>query len=209
MVLLILVITLCILATLGYVWQQWKFWAVARHLPGPKSYPFIGSAYKFIGVKNSQIVDILWDMTNKYSTPFKFWLGPKLFVIFDDPKDIQILLHSPNAHCKGETYNLISLMLQSEAESIITSTGERWKHHRKLLNPCFAANILESYIPVFNRGAKTLTEIVGKEVNGEQTFNIEQLIRACTFDMIADTSLGVKLGCQQHGEVPFTTACDR
>jgi Cytochrome P450 len=209
MVLLILVVAVLTLVTLAYVRQQWKYWAVARQLAGPKSYPFIGSAYKFVGVKNSEIVDILMDLIRRYPAPMKFWMGPKLFVITDDPQDIQILLNSPNAHSKGESYNLINLMMQLKAESIITSTGERWKHHRRLLNPCFAANILESYIPVFNRCSQTLAEIVGKEVNGERAFNIEQRIRACTFDMIADTSLGIHLECQQKGEVPFTKACDR
>jgi cytochrome P450 len=132
----------------------------------------------------SEIVDVIKTMVNKYPSPFQYWLGPKLFVFTDNPDDIQILLNSPNAHSKGETYDLIKTMMGSSTDGLISSTGEKWKYHRKLLNPCFGANILESYVPIFNRNANVLKNLVDHQAKIGDVFDIEAKIRACTFDMI-------------------------
>jgi cytochrome P450 len=120
----------------------------------------------------------------KYPSPFKFWLGPDLFIMTDDPDDIQILLNAPNSSYKDEVYKFIEEPFNGLPAGLITANGDAWRHHRKLLNPCFTMNILDTYVPIFNRCARNMSDNVAKHATSGKVFDIAKNIHACSLDMI-------------------------
>jgi cytochrome P450 len=72
----------------------------------------------------------------QYSAPSSVWLGPKLYVLTDNPDDVQILLNAPNSMYKDGVYRFMNCF-DLNAAGLISSSGDTWKYHRKLLNPCF------------------------------------------------------------------------
>jgi cytochrome P450 len=120
----------------------------------------------------------------KYPSPFKFWLGPKLFIITDNPDDIQILLNSPNSSYKDEVYKFMEEPFKLGCGGLISLNGDTWRHHRKLLNPCFTMKILDGYVPIFNKCARNMSDNVAKYAASGEVFNIEKNVHACSLDMI-------------------------
>lgn len=61
--------------------------------------------------------------------------------------------------------------------------GQRWHNHRKLLNPSFNSNIVNKFVPIFNKHFKVLVkEMVQYEHKHE--FDILPPIKSCTLNMI-------------------------
>jgi cytochrome P450 family 4 len=131
-------------------------------------------------------------MVRRYGTPTRFWIGPKLFILVDQPDDVQIVLNSPNSSYKGEVYAFLEFFKKGSG-GLITINGEKWKTHRKLLNPCFIPKILDSYLPIFNACSKIMVEKISKVADHKIFFDIEENIHCCSLDMICGECLLVDL----------------
>ncbi|XP_075986541.1 cytochrome P450 4c3-like [Anticarsia gemmatalis] len=63
-------------------------------------------------------------------------------------------------------------------QGLVTSSGSKWKRHRKLLNPAFTSSIIHGFMETFNRQAEKLTtelaEFAGKGPF-EATYNIHNI----------------------------------
>jgi cytochrome P450 len=120
----------------------------------------------------------------KYPSPFQIWLGPKLFVVTDNPEDAKILLNSPNSSSKADVYRFMESTFNVGVGGLISLNGDIWKHHRKLLNGCFKPDILKTYVSIFNKCARNMSNNVLNHVGQKEMFNIEKNIHACSLDMI-------------------------
>ncbi|GLG98487.1 Probable cytochrome P450 4d14 [Gryllus bimaculatus] len=96
---------------------------------------------------------------------------------------------------------------------LLTSTGEKWKKHRKIITPTFHFSILEQFVDVFNKQGNILMSILKKK-EGEEPFDITPHIDLYTQDVICgkkkqpkiehknvfvETAMGVKLNAQTEG----------
>lgn len=174
----IVLLALPIIAYLVLRWKQRRFYQISAELPGPVSYPLIGSVHLFIGKTNEELFAILNGFVKTYSSPCRGWLGPKLFVFIDNPEDIQVVLNSPNCLEKAEIYRFIRSL-----NGLFTSPVNIWKVHRKLLSPCFSPLVLSSFISKFNSKSATLVQQVGKNI-GRAEYDSYGDISRCTLDMI-------------------------
>ena len=54
-----------------------------NQLPGPRSYPLVGTAYLFLGKTSDVIFDLAYDLSKKYAKEgmFRFWHGPLAEVV--------------------------------------------------------------------------------------------------------------------------------
>ncbi|XP_001662865.3 cytochrome P450 4C1 [Aedes aegypti] len=193
----IVLLALPIIAYLVLRWKQRRFYQISAELPGPVSYPLIGSAHLFIGKTNEELFAILNGFVKTYSSPCRGWLGPKLFVFIDNPEDIQVVLNSPNCLEKAEIYRFIRSL-----NGLFTSPVSIWKVHRKLLSPCFSPVVLSSFISKFNLKSATLVQHVGKNI-GRAEYDSYGDISRCTLDMICATFLGTDMNLQSKEGTEF------
>lgn len=117
-----------------------------------------------------------------------------LLLFVDAPDDLQIILNSQDCTDKSSLYNIIPLQ-----KGLLLAGGDLWKNHRKLLNPSFYVNVLQSFTPLFNQKSKILVKVLMKyESNGE--FNVYQPLSACTLETLLATSIGIDQDIQNDLE---------
>ncbi|XP_043501605.1 cytochrome P450 4g15-like [Polistes fuscatus] len=68
-----------------------KFFEInmVKGFSGPKAFPLIGNIYLLLG-DMEDVTNKMLKLSTKYTSPWRFWIGPKLFILFDDPKCIEV-----------------------------------------------------------------------------------------------------------------------
>lgn len=159
------------------------------NLPGPKSYPIIGNALEFL---SNDALGVLMRLAEKYGKLFKVTLGSDLYVIMSDPVDVEVILSSTKHNSKALSYKFLSSWLKN---GLITSDGEIWHRHRKLLTPSFHFKILENSMNIMDKNSKILVEQLKSQI-GKTSFNIQLFIEKCSLDIISESAMGVETNSQ-------------
>nr|XP_022911487.1 cytochrome P450 4c3-like [Onthophagus taurus] len=109
-----------------------------------------------------------------------------------DAKFSEVILSSTKILNKAHSYTYLHHWLGT---GLLTSTGSKWKKHRKILTPAFHFKILEDFIPSFNTASDVLVDALIKEV-GEQSTNIFPYITLCMLDSICESAMGTAVNAQ-------------
>ena len=78
----------------------------------------------------------------------------------------------------------IFLMIRVIFKYLRNFSAALWKVHRKLLNPSFSPKILQSFLPIFNEKAITLTHLLETEVSAKSVFDVYPYLNATALDMV-------------------------
>lgn len=134
------------------------------------------------------------------------WVGPLPFVIVNTPEAVEIVLGNPNNLNKSLIYRMFYPWLGT---GLLTSGGRKWRYHRKLLTPAFHFRILEQFIPIMNKTAANLINVMRKEVGEDGVLNdIRGIILRCTLDIICETAMGEKINALKDPEGEYFKAVD-
>ena len=116
-----------------------------------KFIPFFGHAFQLVGKSMDQIVVDFIEAVNRIGTPFKGYLGPKLYIAVDKPEDMKTVL----TQCLDKPFNYgffpakLGLPFERCTYEVATSI---MIHHIQLLlklNP-FKLIILHSFLSECN-----------------------------------------------------------
>lgn len=205
---LVIFLAFCILATVfpyDYSWNLRRSdTKKIEMIPGPKTVAFFGNILKF-NVPPDQIINVLVRLHKEYSPVFRIWvLGfPEVFIT--EPDDIETILSSRSHITKGVDYALLDPWLGA---GLLTSSGDKWQEHRKILTPTFHFKILEEYIHVFNSNSQVLVQKL-QECVGQPFVDINSLVTMCTLDIICETAMGISVHAQRGGQVEYIKAVKR
>jgi cytochrome P450 family 4 len=94
-----------------------------------------------------------------------------------DPEHLQTILGSQKHTEKSFVYKLLHNFL---GNGLITSSGEKWLTHRKLIQPTFHLNILEKFIETFAESSQSLYE----KLRYQNEINITTFINDCVLDIL-------------------------
>uniref|UniRef100_A0A0K8TV51 Cytochrome p450 n=1 Tax=Epiphyas postvittana TaxID=65032 RepID=A0A0K8TV51_EPIPO len=166
-------------------WRNRRLLELAAKVPGPPALPVLGNALLFMASPNEQL-KLIGDLTKQYGEYMRFWLGPDLNIIVQNPEDIKLLLTSNKVNQKGPVYE----HMKSVIGSGILTGDKVWRSHRKIVTPSYNKKSVEHFARVFNMEAAGLVQTLSKK-DPNKTFNIYWDIVDCTTQCVCQTLMGL------------------
>lgn len=187
MLLLLFTCSLAIVWWLRWLWSRRELYALSWQMPGPSGLPLFGSALKLIWQEK---LDFVAEQSERYAhldSPFKVWLGPRMFVYVDNLKGVETVLQSNDCLDRQESYEYIKEALG--VNGIFTSDGPVWKHHRRLVSPSFNYNVVVGYLPIINQNCRLLVDALQQKADG-QSFNVRDVIVQTMLNLFLEATFG-------------------
>ncbi|KAJ9577305.1 hypothetical protein L9F63_006144, partial [Diploptera punctata] len=138
----------------------------------------------------------------QYGTIFRTWIGKLPQVHIKRPEDVEVILRSSEHIDKSFIYNALHEWLGT---GLLTSTGQKWHTHRKMITPTFHFKILDSFVEVFSEKSEILVEKLSKET-GSQGFDVYPYITKCALDIICETAMGTPIYAQEDRGAQYVKA---
>lgn len=117
-----------------------------------------------------------------YGRVFRIWITFLPYVVLIEPEDIQIVLSGTKHTQKIFFYKLLDNFL---GKGLITREVNKWRIHRKILQPAFHRHALERFTMVFGECANNLVDKL-LEREGED-INVTLYVNNCIFDILLST----------------------
>ncbi|XP_046604912.1 probable cytochrome P450 4aa1 [Neodiprion virginianus] len=155
-------------------------------LSGPPALPLVGNAY--LATDKTLLQQMSHTAYDMYGPIFRIWLTVFPAVVLFEPADIQVILSSSKHLEKTYFYRMLHNFV---GDGLITSEGDRWKIHRKILQPAFHLNILDRFTDTFAECANHLVQ--GIINSGEKNVNLTKFVNDAVIDILNETILGVTL----------------
>jgi len=156
----------------------------------------------------SQIQSVLGHTLIYKNHPFfRLWIGQEPVVCVWKPEIVETVLSDSFLLEKSYHYDYLRPWL---GNGLLTSPGKIWRPRRKLLVPSFHFNILQAFVPVFDRKSrhlvhsiklklsKRIPDLDGADAEPSVIVDITPTITACTLDAICETIMGVSIDAQEN-----------
>ncbi|KAK7872278.1 hypothetical protein R5R35_012124 [Gryllus longicercus] len=175
---------------------------LTRKLPGPTPLPFLGSALE-LGRGPVEMMTNTVRLWRQYgSNIYKMWLGPELFVFVSNPNHLEAFM---GCHINLKKSVLYKFLFPWLGEGLLTSSGKKWKRHRKIITPAFHFKILEQFVETFCHNSEILLRKLEAHGNGP-AFNIYDYITLYALDVICETTFGVSVHAQENHQSQYVAA---
>ncbi|KAK5646140.1 hypothetical protein RI129_004604 [Pyrocoelia pectoralis] len=169
-----------------------------KKIPGPTPLPIIGNIHQ-IGTDAGGL-ECICRFQQKYGSIYKIRTMFDIANVFiSDPKLAEEILKSHELLDKGATYDFFHSWLGT---GLLTSTGKKWKEHRRMLTPSFHFKILEGFIDTFNKYGNVLISKLESEV-GKSSFDVYPYMVLYTLDIICATSMGTNINAQKESDSEY------
>ncbi|MFW7377526.1 MAG: cytochrome P450 [Oligoflexus sp.] len=145
-----------------------------NRLPGPNTPPLIGIGFEF----RKHGVALLSQLSRTYGDYVKFPMPGIRGVLVSDPAFIKLVfLQTERLFVKGKIYERMRPLI---GEGLVTSSGQIWRQQRKLANPAFNQNALESYLNIIHHKTAALMEVLPRQ---STSIDIYHMITELTFQI--------------------------
>nr|XP_022915869.1 cytochrome P450 4C1-like [Onthophagus taurus] len=174
-------------------------------IPGPKTYPLIGTLYHFFGAQRHDIYRILAEITAKYKPFYRMWNAriPEIHIM--KPDHVEQIMSSSVQIRKGSRYRFVKRWL---GDGLLLSDGAKWHQRRKLITPTFHFKILENFMDVFSENSNILIDHLETKCDGVG-FDVYPYITHCTLDIICETAMGVSINAMTDRNSNYAKAIYR
>ncbi|KAJ9597715.1 hypothetical protein L9F63_011425, partial [Diploptera punctata] len=182
--------------TVQFHMQTHHLWRTHKRLemvPTKKPNPIFGHTWLFLGPRNRFLAN-LKQIMNENEQLFSVWLGPVPIVCVSQPRHLEVILASTTNIKKPFQYQFVESWLGT---GLLTSTGQKWHSHRKMLTPTFHFKILDHFLEVFAEKGKVLVKKLEKNV-GCASVDIFKYVTMCTLDVICETAMGTEVNAQDQ-----------
>lgn len=118
----------------------------------------------------------------KYGSLYRVWVLRQLAVFSCNPKDLEVILSSPQYITKNTLYDLLHEWLGT---GLLMSTGKKWHSRRKIITPTFHFKILEQFVDVFDQQSAIMVEKLIQHADEKTAINIYPFVCLAALDIIA------------------------
>ncbi|PZC72622.1 hypothetical protein B5X24_HaOG200035 [Helicoverpa armigera] len=209
MVLEVLIIACCVLFAVWRLVKPWSpspavdprklgsdsslSWFKPRSLKSPPMYPgwlpLIGHGYQLLGDAKHmwKCEKQYYDFCLKNNDLIQIRLGTHPTFILTDPDDSLTVanncLEKPSVYRYGENVY---------GRGLVTANVDTWKTHRKLMNPAFNLQVMQSFVGKFSRQSKFLVSAFASEA-GKGPFDIQPYLIINILKIAYQTTFGTKV----------------
>lgn len=152
-------------------------------LPGPPTVPFFGNC--LLVKEKDLLTNQATNAFSLYGSLIRLWVLLFPFFMVLEPQDLQIILSSKKHTNKVFFYRLMHNFL---GNGLITSSGEKWSTHRKLIQPTFHLSILEKFIGTFVSATEASFSMLDPS---QSEINIVKFVNNCVINILNEAVLGV------------------
>ncbi len=176
---------------------------VIDKIPGTKAYPLIGTTYEFFGVERKNIFKVFIDIVSKNPHIGRSWMGFIPDVNIQKAEYFESVINSRKNLEKPFSYDYVKHWL---GEGLLTSTGDKWHTHRKIITPTFHFSILESFCEIFSEKSKILVNQLSHHADSDIPINIHQYVTRAALDIISEAAMGIQIDSQTQHENEYVDA---
>lgn len=149
------------------------------------------------------MLDLVSRLIAKYGKNVKLSLLHEYGIITADVRLMEAILSSQQTITKNNLYNLLQYWL---GNGLLLSTGKKWFRRRKIITPTFHFKILEQFVEVFDQQSAIMAEKLYDRADGKTVINMFPVACLAALDIIAETSMGVKINAQREPNFPYVQA---
>lgn len=117
--------------------------------------------------------------SQRYGRVFRIWLTLLPYVVLMEPEDIQVVLGSMKHTRKIFFYKLLDNFL---GKGLVTREVDKWRAHRRILQPAFHLHVLEKFAETFGECADHLVDKLLKK-DGED-INVTVFVNNSVYDIL-------------------------
>ncbi|KAK3907468.1 Cytochrome P450 4C1 [Frankliniella fusca] len=178
---------------------------LANTIPGPQFLPIIGNFFNILA-QDFDFIKMVYAYRERYGHIYRIWFGPKCYIGLSQAKDVETIMSSQKFIHKSRDYAHLHPWLGT---GLLTSTGSKWFHRRRIITPTFHFRILDRFMDSFNRNSNLMVENMAKE-DGRPAFDVHHYISLCTLDIICECAMGTEVNAQVNAtkeiESPYVKA---
>lgn len=176
---------------LQWLWSRRKFYRLSWSVNGPIGFPFLGNGLEFLG-DQKEIFNKAVSMIEQYTSPVRFWFGPKFALVFHDPDQVEKIMTSTKFAHKDDVYRFMKPFL---GESLVSGSGPKWKNARKHIGPFLSTKFIGDFTGRILAQADILCEKLHPYSDGPK-FDVYPLIHRCYADVVLETIYGENVEAQ-------------
>lgn len=170
-----------------------------KNVPGPKPTFPLGNMLDF-AAGSKVYLKVIERYMKQYGDTIIVHDGCFSWLVVTIDYEFTEYLYSSTTHIdKSDQYNLFYGWL---GDGLLTSTGTKWKKHRKAITPSFHFSILQQFIEIFeNVGNNLITKLESEE--GKDSVEISKIISLYALDVICEAAMGVKVNALEGKESDY------
>nr|QST15019.1 CYP4AP6 protein [Diaphanosoma celebensis] len=177
-----------------YLWFYTSKWTtLINRIPGPKPWPIVGNALDLVGGHKVILNAFSKKWVSAYGDIYRIFIGFRPNVVVTSPELLEPIFNSTKLIEKGHIYDLMRPWL---GDSLLMSSGQKWKARRRLFTPAFHFKVLEGFVGAINEHSQILCSKLQQLCPETRDIDIYPLATACTLDIICETAMGCKIDAQ-------------
>ncbi|CAD7087159.1 unnamed protein product, partial [Hermetia illucens] len=155
-------------------------------LCGPPAIFILGNVQVAKRWQPEDLVQLLYDISEKYGATFRIWIGTELNIFTSDCKFIESVLNSNGLITKAHEYDYLRPWIH---DGLLLSSGKKWHDRRKIITPAFHFKILEEYVRILNIQTNELVLSLQRSLDrdafeNKENVDLVEFIALCALDII-------------------------
>ncbi|XP_077286416.1 cytochrome P450 4d10-like isoform X1 [Arctopsyche grandis] len=177
------------IAVIKWLWNRKDLYVLSLRLPGPVSLPLIGSISTLLGFIQNRHLTIL-QLSRKYTSLFRIWLGPNLVIIATQPEDIKNVFGKDLIAKPPKEYGVLQEFL---GNGLFTMSGLQndYKLHKKIIVATYGSSTAQEYHKIVIKHCKLLFKDM-KPICNRGVVDVGEILLRFTADVVSDTSFGTQ-----------------
>ncbi|XP_078503069.1 cytochrome P450 4B1-like, partial [Lissotriton helveticus] len=169
--------------------------------PGPPKHWFFGHTKEFKQEEVELPKVVSW--THKYNYGFPLWMGNfYAYLLINHPEYAKVVFGRGDP----KSSMVYDFFVPWIGRGLLTLSGPKWFHHRRLLTPGFHYNVLKPYVKLISDSTKIMLDKWEKLIDKNKSVEVFQHVSLMTLDSIMKCTFSYESNCQADSDSSYIQA---